>query len=431
MLDNIFLKLERFVPMKWRWVLGHEGFRRYFANTGWMFFGQMFSLGVAFFVGVWMARYLGPENYGVLNYAIAFTGLFAFISTLGVDSILNRDLVKYPEKRDELMGTSFRLKLIGGFLTLLVSSIVILSIESSPLIKFLVILHSFTFVFHSFNVISIFFQSNVEAKKNVKAQLLSSALASILKVVMIVSGMGVIWLVAIYVLESVLLSVFLIISYRSSKLRIMDWKFKYPLAKKILSGSWLLMLTSVSVSIYMRIDQVIIKMMIDESAVGIYSVATKLSEVWNFIPVIICTSLFPAVINARKTDRASYASRLKKLFLLMFALAVSISIVVTLLAKPLILRLFGEQYISAIPVLAIYVWSTVGVFLGVVVGKYLLAENYIKTYFSITLFGAILNIALNIILIPRMGISGAAIATVVSYIMVSAPVIVLLKLRKK
>ncbi|MFA7365051.1 MAG: polysaccharide biosynthesis C-terminal domain-containing protein [Patescibacteria group bacterium] len=115
----------------------------------------------------------------------------------------------------------------------------------------------------------------------------------------------------------------------------------------------------------------------------------------------------------------------------MFARAVLISIVVTLLAEPLILRLFGEQYIAAIPVLAIYVWSTVGVFVGVVVGKYLLAEDYIKTYFFITLFGAILNIALNIILIPRMGISGAAIATVVSYIMVSVPVIILLKLRKK
>ncbi|MFA7365052.1 MAG: flippase [Patescibacteria group bacterium] len=308
-LENIFLKIDKFVPKKWRWILNHEGFKRYFVNTGWMFFGQMFSLGIAFFVGVWMARYLGPENYGVLNYAMAFTGLFAFISTLGVDGILSRDLVKYPEKRDELMGTSFRLKLIGGFLALLVSSIVIFSIESSPLIKFLVVLHSFTFVFHSFNVILIFFQSNVEAKKNVKAQLSASVIASILKVVMIVSGMGVIWLVAIYVLESILLSVFLIISYKSSKLRIMDWKFKYPLAKKILSGSWLLMLTSVSVSIYMRIDQVIIKMMIDESAVGIYSVATKLSEVWNLIPTIICASFFPAIINARKTDRASYASR--------------------------------------------------------------------------------------------------------------------------
>src|SRR5574344_2906955 len=107
MLDKFFKTIEKITPSKYRWILNHDGFKRYFANIGWMFFGQMFSLLVSFFIGAWLARYLGPENYGIFNYAIAFAGLFVFVAPLGVDAILNRDLVAHPEQRDKLMGTAF------------------------------------------------------------------------------------------------------------------------------------------------------------------------------------------------------------------------------------------------------------------------------------------------------------------------------------
>ena len=415
MLDKFFSAIERFVPVKWRWVLGHGGFRRYFANTGWMFFGQMFGLCLSFFIGVWVIRYLGPENYGVLSYALAFAGIFSFIAGLGVDNILNRELVKFPEKRDELMGTAFRLKLIGGFIAFAITVISVFVINPSTLIKFLVMIYSFTFIFQSLNIVSTFFQSRVEAKKNVRAQVLSSSLTSILKIIMILSGLGVIWIMITYTLDSLWLVIILLISYRRSSLKFRKWKFSGETARQILSSSWLMMLTTASVLVYMKIDQVIIRQLLDERAVGLYSAAIKLSEIWYFIPGIICVSLFPAIINSKKTDQKLYYSRLKRLYMLVLVLSLIIAIIVSALAKPIVYLLFGIDYIESISVLRIYAWSTIGFFLGMVSSYYLLAENYMKIYFFSSFFVAVLNIVLNILLIPRFGINGAAIATVVSY----------------
>lgn len=414
-LESIFIKIEKFVPQKWKWILSHEGFRRYFANTGWMFFGQMFGLLVSFFVGIWMARYLGPENFGILNYSMAFVGLFAFIANFGVDHILSRELIKFPEKRDELLGTAFKLKFGGGILAFFITVVAIFFVDNSFLIRCLVILYALTFIFQSINVVSIFFQAKVAAKKNVQAQIISSSISSVFKIIIILLGFGVFWLMLVYVLDFVWLGIILISTYRRFGLKIKNWSFNKPIAKQMFSSSWLLMLTSVFTSIYMRIDQIIIKNMINETALGLYSAAIKLSEIWYFIPVIICSSLFPAIVNSKKINHEIYFSRLKKLFLFMLFLSLTIAITITFLAKPIISLLFGIAYIGSVSVLSIYVWSIVGTFLNVAIGSYLVAENYIKIYFFINLIGAVSNIILNLLLIPRMGIDGAALATVFSY----------------
>jgi O-antigen/teichoic acid export membrane protein len=144
-----------------RWIFSHGGFRRYFANTGWMFFGQMFSLLISFFIGAWLARYLGPQNFGVLSFSMSFAGLFSFLASMGIDGILNRELVKFPEKESELMGTSLGLKLIGGSAAFLLSISSAFIFEQDSFIRLLIILFSFTFILQATSVISTFFQANV------------------------------------------------------------------------------------------------------------------------------------------------------------------------------------------------------------------------------------------------------------------------------
>ena len=153
-MSGIYRKLKKLIGDKSNQLLSHYGFKRYLRNTGWMFFGQMFSLLASFFVGAWLARYLGPENYGILNYAFAFAGLFAFIASLGLDSILIRELVAHPEKRDELLGTTFRLKIIGGVISFFLVLIGISLFQISPFIKLLAILFSISFILQAINVIS-------------------------------------------------------------------------------------------------------------------------------------------------------------------------------------------------------------------------------------------------------------------------------------
>jgi O-antigen/teichoic acid export membrane protein len=416
MLDKIFLKLERFVPEKWHRVLSHEGFKRYFANTGWMFFGQMFSLLVSFFIGAWIARYLGPKNYGIVSYVVAFVGLFGFISTLGVDGILNRELVSHPEKRDELMGTAFRLKLFGGGLAFIVAVVCAFMFSGADVfIRALIIMFSLSLFLQAPFVISIFFYSNVKAKENIKSQILAAIISSILKIILILSGAGVIWLLFIYTADSLWQVIFLLRSYRAQGLKISAWRFNTDLAKNLWRNSWPLMLSSAAAFIYLRIDQVMVGKIMGEEAVGIYAAGVKITEIFYFLPGIICGSLFPAIINARNTNKELYYRRLNFFYFLLGGLGLIIAIPIAFLAKPIISIIFGAEYLAAIPVLQIYVWSSVGLFLASAAGQQLVAENRSKMIFIISFFAMIINIILNIILIPKIGLIGAAIATLIAY----------------
>lgn len=416
MLDKFFKTIEKITPKKWRWVLSHDGFRRYFANTGWMFFGQMFSLLVSFFIGAWLARYLGPENYGVLSYAVAFVGLFGFISSLGVDGILSRELVKYPEKRDELLGTAFRLKLIGGAAALILCVASAFIFEATPLIRLLIILFSVTYILQAINVISIYFQAEVKSKNNVKALFIATIISSILKVGVILLDKGVIWIMVVYVLDVFWQGAGFIQAYRKYGLKIKTWKFNEELSKKILKNSWPLMLASAAGFIYLRIDQVMIGVMMGNYEVGLYAAAVKLVEVWYFIPGIICTSLFPAIINAKKIGVELYKLRLRNLYILMAIISILMAIFISFLAKPIIYILFGNGYLESVNILKVYIWSSVGLFLGIAVTQYLMSENLVKTIFWLNFLAMLVNIILNLIFIPSLGLLGAAWATFISYL---------------
>lgn len=423
MLDKIFAKIERFLPEKWRWILSHDGFKRYFANTGWMFLGQFFSLVVAFFIGAWLARYLGPKDYGILNYALAFSGVFGFLANLGVDAVLNRELVNFPEKRSKLLGTAFRFKLIGGLVAFSAATVAAVSIEASPFIRLLVIIFSLTFIIQSINVISSFFQATVSAVNNVKVQIAVILISSILKIALILSGLGVLWVIVVYLFDFVWQGIGLMIVYRRSGEKINAWRYDKETARRLWHDSWLLMLTGAAVFIYVKIDQVLVEWLMGEQAVGIYSAAVKISEAWYFIPSIICASLFPAIINAKKTNAEVYKRRLDNLYALLIFLAVIISLAVTILSRPMIALFFGSEYLASIPVLRLYIWSSIGIFWGWAISQHLIAENSLKMIFFVNFISMLANIGLNLLLIPRFGLLGAAYATLISYFV--APLIIL------
>lgn len=423
MIDATLDKINKFVPNKWQWVLNHEGFRRYFKNTGWMFFGQMFSLLVSFFIGAWLARYLGPENYGIFNYAIAFVGLFGFIAPLGVDAILSRDLVAYPEKRDELLGTAFVLKLIGGVLAFLAASATAYFLETSSLVKMIVVIFSLNFIFLSFNTVAFFFNSQVESKKNIKVQVFSTFISAFLKIILIILNLGILWLSLVFLIEAIIQGIGLLISYKNNNSTLKDWKFDNKLALNILKNSWLLMLASAATFVYLKIDQVMIGRMMGATEVGLYAVAVKMADVWYFIPGIICSSLFPAIINAKNNNKEVYKKRLQNLYWLMFFVSFIIALPISFLSKFLITWLFGYEYIKAASVLSIYIWAGIGFFLSMAINQYLMSEDRLKTIFVISLVTMIVNVLLNLYFIPLFGLNGAAIATFISYLI--APIIIL------
>lgn len=412
---KIFALIKKIIPLKWHWALEHEGYKRYFANTGWMFFGKLFTLLISFSVGIYIARYLGPSNYGVLTYVISFVGLFSFLASFGIDSIVSREIIKNHDLKDEILGTAFYIKIVGSFLAIISVFVVSFFTTEEVFLRSIIWLFALNFIPQAFNIIEIYFQSQVLSKKVVTAQVVASVISTLLKIGCVLSGKGIFWLLVIYIIETFVYAIILMFSFEKFGNYFSKWKLNTNIIKSLLKDSWPLMFASVAIGVYMKIDQVMIKNMLGNEQAGIYAVAVKISEVWYFIPVIICTSLFPAIVNAMITDIELFKSRMKKLYFLMFWLSFFAALFITILAHPIIKILFGVPYLEAVNVLQIYVWAGVSVSLGVAVSQYLLSNNFTKISFYNTSLGAIVNVILNIILIPRLGINGAAIATLVSY----------------
>ena len=372
-------------------------------------------MATSFIIIIILARYLGPEKYGFLNYIMSFCMIFVFLAGFGIDSVLNRELVKNPQKYNKYLGTGFIIKLFGSFLCALAISLAAFILRLDMSSRFLIFLYSLSFIFQSFYVISVFFQSRVEAKYNRLAEVVYNIISLIIKLLMIYFGLDVFWLVVAYGVDTGILSSCYLFVYYKKGFKIRNWLFDYGLAKTFLRSSWPLMFSSLAITIYMKIDQVMIKSLLNDNAVGIYAAAAKVSEVWYFIPTIICASFFPALVYGHKTGSAQFASRLKRIYFLMFWLSFLIAVAVSFLSASIIQILYGPAYAPAASVLSVHVWSGVGVFLGVAVTQYLIIENYNKIVFCSTSISAVINVILNFILIPRMGIMGAAIATLVAY----------------
>jgi O-antigen/teichoic acid export membrane protein len=232
---------------------------------------------------------------------------------------------------------------------------------------------------------------------------------------LIVSGKGIIYLVLIFVFESLLAMVLSIFVYRKNGFRFSSWKFNFRLAKIILSGSGFLMFAAAANYIFARVDQVMIRHFLDEGSVGVYAAALKLVEVWYFIPGIVCASLLPAIINAKKISKEKYLNRLRGLFLFLGVTSFLIAVFLTISSSFIVKLLFGVEYLGSISVLNIYAWASIGMFLSVGFYQYFLAENKLKLLFFFYLFLMIINIVLNLVLIPRIGINGAAWSTLFSY----------------
>lgn len=392
-----------------------SGFKKYLANTGWMFFEKILRILLAFTVSILLARYLGPSDYGLFNYVLSFTGLFTILSSLGLENILIRELVQNPDRTNELLGTSFRLRIIGSLLSIILTIITALLFKEPLSTLILIIIISSGTIFQSMMVVEQFFQAKVAAKKNVIAQSSSFFLSSLLKIIFILTEQPLIMIVFAHASEFIFLSIGYYLTYCGAGNKFNNWFFNLQTAKRIFKDSWPLMLSGLVISIYMKIDQVMIKNMMTSADVGYYAAAVKLSEAWYFIPMTISASLFPAIINAKSANEEFYLNRMQKLYDLLAAIAIGIAIPITIFSDLIIKIIFGVKFMPASTVLTIYIWAGVGTFLGVASSQYLISENLTKLSFYRTLIGMIVNVLLNIYLIPKYGINGAAFATLVSY----------------
>ena len=380
-----------------------------------LFVGRVGSLAIKFFVSISVANYLGRGNNGILTGGIAYIYFFSAVAALGLDQFIVKELHQFPDNRDEILGTSFWMKVFGGFCCIPLIYLAyhfIYPVKGTPYSY--VFIFSFIGIIQAFTVIDAYFQSQVQSKYIMQVQITGNFISAIIKLLLIFTKQPLLYFVYAYTFDFLLLSIGYYFTYQRKQRSILNWSFNFKLAKKLLLFSWPLIISGIMVSLYMKIDAVMLQNMAGVKEAGAYATVANLSEAWNFMPAVIVTSLFPAILNAKRDDVARYKKRIQHLYDLMVYLSVPVAIVITF-AAPLIYKLYKPEYAYAAPTLSVHIWSGVFVFLGAASSQYLIAENFNKLTFIRTGFGAIVNILLNLMLIPHLGMMGAAIATLVAY----------------
>lgn len=395
---------------------GRIHLQKVLGNTGWLFVDQVLRMGVGLFVGIWLARYLGPAQFGILNYAIAFVALFTALSTLGLDTVAVRDIVRETGLANELLGTTLLLKLIGSALTFLfiVSFITLLRPEDN-LTNWMVGIIAAGLIFQAFNTIDIWFQSQVQSKYTVYAKNSAFLLASFTKVVFIIMEAPLIAFAWIALGEVILGMTGLAIAYRVKGFKVRNWHVNFTRAKKLLKDSWPLIFSSTFVLVNMQIDKVMLGEIIGNSEVGFYSAAATLSSLWYFVPVAIGTSVVPALIEENKRNVSMYDAHLQRIYCYMTQITLVLALPITYFSEYIVDILYGSNYFPASQMLSVHIWSSLFVFHVSIRSRSLLIED--KQHFTAIFAGLTMatNVVLNLILIPNYGGVGAASASLISW----------------
>ncbi len=411
----MYKQVIKYLPSQLKTRIESPGGKKIFQNILWLYGDKIFRLGGGLLIGIMIARYLGPSNYGLYNFAFSFVWIFENVVTLGMNEVLMREIIFHPRKEKEILGSAFGLRLIGALIAFVLIVTGIFLIRADNEVRLIVAIMAIGMMIKNAAVIKFFFEANVKSKYSVIAENISYVIFSLVKLFLILAHYEIIWFVWAYTAEAVVSSIFYIYFFKKLEGTILDWRFNFSLARKLINDSWVLIFTGLCTMVYIRGDQVLIAQMAGDAAAGIYSAAVRISELWLFIPATILVSFFPSIAASKEVDKKQYIIKLQRLFDIITIISVSVALPVSLLSPIIISLLYGPQYQAAAAVLSIHIWSATFLILMVASARYLIIENLQKHLFFRSLFGALLNVVLNVVLIPLYGPVGAAIATFVSY----------------
>lgn len=376
----------------------------------------MLRMGVGLLVGVWVARYLGPEGYGSLSFAGSYIMLFSALALFGLESLVVRELVTRPEERGSILGTACLIRLTAGVCSYMLALSLLLFLRPHDTLTLLMaaILGS-SLLFQALDMTDLWFQSRVASRFSVISRSSAFLLASCAKLVMVLSGASLTAITLATASEAFFAALALLLAYRLSGERISAWRWDRRWFRKLWSDSLPLVLSGIVLMVYLRIDQVMLGALASTADVGQYAAAVRISEIWYFVPAAIVSSVFPGLVQLRSTDPELFRAKLQRLYNLMAFAGYAVALPVTVLAPWLVKLLFGAAYQPAAPLLAVLIWAGLFANLTVVRNAQLIAEERGKALLFSTSLGALANVAANLLLIPRFGAMGAAIATCISY----------------
>jgi O-antigen/teichoic acid export membrane protein len=384
------------------------------ANVYWAVLGKVVNIICGLLVGVLVARYLGPDQFGLMNYVISYVTLFSILAAFGLDGIEIRELSKNNAVKETILGTAFAIRLIFAAMTVLLILVTLILFESDAFTFAMVMVYSLSLVFSALNVIRNYFTSIVLNEYVIKTEIFRTLIGAGIKALLLVRHCSLAWFIAASAFDFVLIGSGYLYSYRKKAGSVRAWKVDLSVARMLIKESFPLLLSGTAVIIYQQINAVMIRNMMDNASVGQFSAASKITELAIFIPMVIAQTVTPLLVKAHQEDPARYHEKRQQFMDIMVWSAMAVSLAMCVMAYPAIWLLYGSSYLSAVPVLQIMAWKAVFMALFGSSGQLITIENLQRYAVARNIIGCVVSVALNYLLIPVWGIVGSAIATVIT-----------------
>lgn len=396
-------------------------FKMYFINISWMMGEKVLSLLISFGVSIFLARNLGPEQFGVYSYALSVSTLFAVLAQFGLYGIVVRDLSKNIEKSGEIIASTICIKVVGVVIALILYFTYLITFESNDPAEFYALIAMMgVIVFTPFDGLDYWFQSQVKYRPVMISRTTSILLGSGLKIIVVLLGFSLTWVAISHSFTLFVFSVLILIFYlRASNGYGYSYRVNVKKVKGYLSEGFLVYLGTFFAVIYMKVDQVMLRWLSDSESVGIYSVAAQLSEAWYFIPAAIVATIFPKLVLLRDESLIKFNKSFQSVLNLLFVFALLVAIFTTIFSGYLIDNLYGHEYSQSAIVLNIHIWAGLFIFMRTAFSRWIIIEKLYVFSLLTQGMGALVNIILNFIFIPKYGVEGAAYSTLISYAVAS------------
>lgn len=396
----------------------HPLAKKFIGNTGWMMFKNIYSMLISLIVGSLSARYLGPSNFGLLNYGSSIISFFTTVSKLGMDSVVVGEMVRNPEKENSYLGSALIMRFVTSVLSFFaIWGIVVVLEPDNRLLQIVTVLQAIAIVFQSSEVLYFWFQARLKMKYVTLAAIAALTVTGGWRILLLANRASVQWFALSASISALVCGAFVAFFFLTKARAKLSFHFSD--ASYIIKNSYHFIINGLAVTLYTQLDRIMLGKVVSEEAVGFYSAASALAVMWEFVPNAIINSASPLLIREYDKDKESFEKKYKLLLMGIMALGVAVGVGFTVFSKLVIFILYGKEYYPAIPALSILIWSTSFAMIGTARGIWIIAgrkNRYVKYY---TLIGAVVNIVLNYLAIPIWGIIGASFTTLLSQIVVS------------
>jgi O-antigen/teichoic acid export membrane protein len=388
-------------------------------NAGWIIAEQIFQMAVSLVVGVLTARYLGPSNYGALNYTASFVTFALSVATLGMEGVVIKKMIMSPDDEGVYLGSCMLFRFISSILSSIAIFVIVAVLNPDDRLKWiLVFLQSFQLIFKSVQILDSWFQRHLKSRYVSIGKMVACLIVAGYKIFLLATQKDIVWFALSNSLTDIVVALMLYIFYRTEHGQ--NLKVSKKKGMEVLSESYHFILSGLMSATYSQMDRIMIGSMMTDVDVGLYTTATAICGMWLFVPNAIINSFRPKILELKKQgNEESYMRRLEQLYSSIIWLCIFASVVICILGNFVIRILYGDDYIGAVSALRIAIWYETFAMIGTARGIWILCENknkYVKYYLGI---GAVVNLILNYVMIPVWGINGAAVATLITQIITS------------